>query len=112
VFADQTLELAHELLVTPERELNVDPLLERAERELLRPGDLRLCERLIGDVRERRTSPQRQRFSKELRGMLRIGALRLRDELLGPMEAQLAGLDAEEIARGAGDDRLGTERLP
>ncbi len=48
---DERLELRDELRMAPEREIGVDPLLERDRAELLEPGDLGLRERLVEEVR-------------------------------------------------------------
>ena len=40
MLGDERLELADELGVTAEREIGLDPLLERGEPQLLQPGDL------------------------------------------------------------------------
>ena len=41
-----------------ERQVRVDPLLERARPQLLEPSDLGLREALVGDVGERSPPPQ------------------------------------------------------
>jgi hypothetical protein len=46
--------------VAAEREVGLDPLLERGEAEFLEPSDLGLRERLVGEVRERVAAPQVQ----------------------------------------------------
>ena len=48
-----------------ERELGVDPLLERREPELLEPLDGRLGERLVGEVGERRPAPELERLAQQ-----------------------------------------------
>ena len=51
VLGDQCLELPDQLVVTPEREVSVDPELDCSQPDLLEPGDRRLGEALIGEVR-------------------------------------------------------------
>ena len=63
VLGDQCLELSDQLVVAPEREVGVDPQLDRCQPDLLEPGDRRLGEALVGEVRERRAPPQRQRLA-------------------------------------------------
>ncbi len=58
---DERLELGDELRVAPEREVGLDPLLERDGAQLLEPGDLGLRERLVEEVGERRAAPERER---------------------------------------------------
>ena len=65
-------------------ELGVDPLLERRQPQLPETGALRLRERLVGEVGERRPAPQRKRLAQLLRCPLGIGAAGLGDE---PLEA-------------------------
>ena len=63
---DQPLELSDHRAVAAEREVDVDPLLDRGHAELLEAGDLRLRERLVGEVRQRRPAPQVERLAKSL----------------------------------------------
>ncbi len=63
VLGDERLELSDQLVVAPECEVGVDPELHRCQPDLLEPGDRRLGEALVGEVRERRASPQRQRVA-------------------------------------------------
>ena len=63
VLGDECLELPDQLVVAPEREVGVDPELDCCQPDLLEPGDRRLGEALVGEVRERRASPQRQRVA-------------------------------------------------
>ncbi len=58
---DQLLELADELAVSPEREIGVDPILERRQSKLPEPDDLGLRKRLPGEITERRSAPERKR---------------------------------------------------
>ena len=63
VLGDQCLELPDQLVVAPECEVGVDPELDCCQPDLLEPGDGRLGEALVGEVRERRAPPQRQRVA-------------------------------------------------
>jgi hypothetical protein len=60
VLGGECLELADELGVLARREIRVDPLLERAEAQLLELRRMRLRERLVGEVGQRRPAPQRE----------------------------------------------------
>ena len=62
----QRLELADQLGIAAERELRLDPPLDRGQAQLLEPGDLRLSERLVGEVGQRRAAPERQRLGRQL----------------------------------------------
>ena len=48
--------------MVPELEIRLDPMLERAEPQFLEARDLRLGERLIREIGERRAAPQAQRL--------------------------------------------------
>ncbi len=63
VLGDERLELSDQLVVAPECEVGVDPELDCCQPDLLEPGDGRLGEALVGEVRERRAPPQRQRVA-------------------------------------------------
>ena len=47
------------------RQVDFDPLLERAEPKLLEAADLRLGERLVCEVGERRPAPETESIAKE-----------------------------------------------
>jgi hypothetical protein len=55
-----TLGVSTGLDVASKAKLGVDPVLDRAEPDLLEPGDLLLGPGRVGDVVERRASPQPQ----------------------------------------------------
>ena len=63
VLRDERLELSDELGVAPECKVGVDPELHRCQPDLLEPGDRRLGEAFVGELRERRASPERQRVA-------------------------------------------------
>src|SRR5262249_21256922 len=69
---DQSLELGDELVVTPERQIGLDPLFDRRDPGLLEARDLGLSERVECEVCERGSAPERQSFEQRLRGLLRI----------------------------------------
>ena len=60
VLCDKRLELADQLSILAEREVGLDAQLDRGKPDLLEPGDRRLGEALVRDVRERRPPPQRE----------------------------------------------------
>ena len=59
----------------PSAQLGVDPLLDGGEPELLEPRDRRRSERLVCEVRERRSAPQRKPLAQQRGGAL-VGAVR------------------------------------
>ena len=98
-----------------EREVRLDPLLQRDEPELVEPGDLGLGEGLVEEVRERRPSPERECLAERTLGRTRIAA-RERRATLGreadePMDVHALGLELEDIARSARHDGFRAERL-
>ena len=99
----ERLELGHERELTAERELGVDPLLDRREAQLLESLDLDSRERLELQIGERPPLPEALRGAQSLGGRGRVaGRERLppgRDEPLEALEVELAGLDAEQVAR-------------
>ena len=65
VLSDKRLELPDEVDVPAERQVDVDPLDQRAQAKLLEPTDLTLGERLVGELGERRAAPHRERFVQQ-----------------------------------------------
>ena len=61
------LQLGDQIRMPAESELRVDPRLERRPPSLLQPGDLRLGERLEGQVGQRGASPQPERLPQSPR---------------------------------------------
>ena len=117
----ERLELRDERQLATERELCIDPLLDRRQTKLLEALDLDARERLELEIGERPPLPQalgrtqRVRRGGEIAGRARLTSLC--DEPLEALEVELAGLDAQQVAGRAGDQaRLvagrRTERLP
>ena len=65
----QRLQFGDERPVLSERKPGVDPFLERRQPKLLQPRDLGLDERLIGEIRERRSAPERDRLPEQRCGL-------------------------------------------
>ena len=101
VLSDERLELPDEVGVPAERQVGVDPLDQRIQAKLLEPTDLVLGERLIGELRERRAAPHRERFAQQRRRTLRVtGGLRrapVREPLPEPVDVELTLPDTECI---------------
>ena len=102
VLCNERLELADQLVVAGQREVGVDPQLDRGHPDFLEPGNGGLGEALVDEVRERRTSPQRQRVAQPLR---RVGrepagehAPALVDQPLEALEVELVRSDADQVA--------------
>ncbi len=94
---DESLQLADQLVVASQSEICVDPLLERGEPKLLEPGDLRLRERLVREVGQRRPAPERERVTEPIGRQLRVVA----SERLSPL--------LEPALEDGGVERLGTD---
>jgi len=67
VSGGQRLQLTDQIRVPAEREIGFDTVLEDPGPQLLQPRDLRVRERFIADVGQRRTAPQRQRLPEDRR---------------------------------------------
>ena len=87
----QAFEFRHHRLVTTQCEQGGDAVLDTVDPQLLQPG--RLCdrERRIGDVRQRRPSPQRQRTFRQ--GQRELGIA------LGPRPFANRGRDVQSVSR-------------
>jgi hypothetical protein len=87
--------------VTTQRQIRLEPLLQRGQPQLLELGDRQLRERLIAEIRQRCTSPHRQPGSQRAGGLLRVPSGKLLASALEqtpePVDIQLPGLDAKHI---------------
>ena len=114
VVADQRLQLAHQLGRSAECEVGLDPILYRVQAQLLEARDLRLCERVVGEIRIGRAPPQLEGLRERSRRGRRVSGLGRRPAVAQqPREAtgvELVGLDAQHVPGGAGDQQLA--RLP
>ena len=77
VLADQQLELGDELGTRAEREIRLDPLLQGLDPELLEPRDLGLRPGLVGELGQRRPSPERERLPQHPVRLGRVGGPRV-----------------------------------
>src|SRR5439155_1584604 len=80
VLRDERLQLADELLVAAKREIGVDTVGERRQVNLLESPDLRLRKGLVGEIRERRSAPEREGFEKRPCRQPRSGSRRPSDQ--------------------------------
>ena len=99
-----------------ELELGLDQVLERCEAELLEPADLGLCERFIGEIRQRRAAPQREPELHCLGCALRAAPGELSPSLLNePLETagvDTLWIDLKLVAMLARDEKLRAARVP
>ena len=107
---DELLELGHQRCVPADREIGLDPLLERGVPELLevRRG---VAGGLAGEVGERRAAPERQRLGEALGRNRRLGTVRVVDESHEAVEVELAVVDTQQVPRRSRDEPL-AELLP
>ena len=113
---DQRLELADERSVAAERQVGFDPLLDSDQAQLLEPSDLGLGEWLVGEVRQRRATPELECPLQALRGTAGIARLasrhRRRRLVLEAMRIEFARPDADQVsARARGEHRAGCPPL-
>ena len=97
VLGDQRRQLARQIGVAAEREVGVDARLHRAQPQILQPGRLRPGGRRIGQLAERRPTPQAQRGGELAPRRLGIA---------GPQRRGTGGgalLERGHIARFGGD---------
>ncbi len=102
VLANEQLELTDQLGMAAEREILVDPGLEAREPQLGQPPDLAGREALVGEVRQRRPPPERERLR-------RLSRLREPDE---PGEVELTVADAEAVTGRCRLETAPADHLP
>ena len=95
VGGDEHVELADERRMEPPFEVSVDTGLEGGQPALLEPRRLDLGKRLVGDVGERRATPERESLP-ERAGLPRGG------EALEPLDVELVDLDTDADSRAHG----------
>jgi hypothetical protein len=111
-------ELRDELFGAPTRELRLDSIFDRRDAQLLEPDDLVLREGLVGEVAERRASPQLQRRTELLRRLLLVARGErgppLRQRLLEAVAVELAGANLQRVGPADGTQRFAAagELLP
>ena len=112
MLANERLEFPDQTSVPAERELGLDPLLEGFELQLIEAEDLAGRKALRSEFAERPAAPERESFPKPAQRIVRRQLPRLADELLEPLEVELAGIDAQRVSRSARVDAVLTEQLP
>jgi hypothetical protein len=107
VLLDERGELADQLAVTPEREVGLDPVLQRRQTQLLEARDGRLRERLIAEIGQRGAAPQPESVTQQYDRPRRIaGGERLTsllDQRAKAVDVELAVRDPQQVAAAAGD---------
>jgi hypothetical protein len=96
----------------PERELDVEPILERPEPEVVEPAQLVAREGLRFELGERPPTPQGQRRTQPLRPQLHLHGLAcFGQESFEPHDVDGVLLELEPVARRLRDQPLRSEQL-
>ena len=110
LLAHEPLELGNQLRVAPQRELGLDPLLERRQPLLFQPRSLGAGEG-VAQLGQRRSTPQGQPFPEQPGGLGGLLRARRRHQPLEAMEVELTVADPDEVAGGLRQDQIPAERL-
>ena len=98
-----------------EREIGVDPQLERIQTERAEPFGLARGNGLAREVGERCTAPEPEGRVERVRGLARPAVAerpaRAGDELLEPRRVQLVRLDREPVAGSSSLEPLASDRV-
>src|SRR5690242_7338804 len=113
MLAHKHRRLGHRLLGTPSRELRLEQPLTREQTELLEPRDKRLEHLLVGQVAERRPTPQRERRSQRIPSLARTLVVECpTTKISEPLELeQVDGLSPDAIPGTFGLDRRTPKQL-
>jgi len=110
---DEAFELHDRVPVPPQRQVRIDPRLQRGQAQLIEPGDVALEALLEREVRERRPAPERERV---LENPSRIGGpaggqrrSALVDRRLEALRVDGAGRDPQLVARRPGHEQARLE---
>ena len=112
---DELLQLAHHVGVSPERQVGLDPPLEREHSELLEAPCNGVEQRLLREVGERATAPEGEARREGRGGHSGIAVLEraasLVRELLEALQVERPGLHREHVPSAARLDRLLSQGL-
>lgn len=111
VLGQQPLQLRDQLRAPSRLEIGVDAALDRAHVELVETCDLSLEPDLVGDVRERRASPEIEGVCKVLRPLLRRQRVRIAYELLEAAKIDRVCGDTKCVTPFPAHEHVRTERL-
>ena len=106
----QRLELANQLLVAADGEIDIDALLDRRYASLFKARDLGLSECVEGEICEGGPAPERQSFEQRPSGLLRISLAKrapaVFHEPLESIAVEVVGRDAEHVPGTACEEDL------
>ena len=98
----ERLQLGDELGVPAEREVGLDPVLERGYVHLVEARDLVLGKALVGEIRQREAAPECQRLPELLARRLRIAGgerrAAVRHAALEAVAVELVRLEPQHVA--------------
>jgi hypothetical protein len=116
VLRHDRLELADDLAVAAEREVGLEPILERVLVQARQPGGLGDRPGLVRELGEGIAAPERQRLAQRLGGSSRVAAAERRPRLRGePLERDRVDrrlVQLERVPGRARDEEPGPEDAP
>ena len=100
MIGDQLSELTGQQAVLAQRQPHLGLCFQRGQPLLLQPCDRRPGEHGVGEVRQRRAAPQRQRIGEQPGPVLKItGHASLLGQRRKPAFVQRPGFDLQQVAR-------------
>ena len=115
MLGDELPQLADHDLVAPKGEVGVDPVLDGAQAKLLEPCDLRLGERLVRELRQGRSAPERECLPDAIGGRGGVAGAEAAPPDLDECDelVDVTGLrgDVEDVAQPLRHERLVAVRL-
>jgi hypothetical protein len=112
MLTSELLELTGELGVATDGEVRVDATLECHEPQFVETRAHGVRERLVDEIGERGTAPQRQRAAEPVRGDGRRRPVGFAHQLLEAVQVERRGSDVDRVAAPAGGDDVAAEYLP
>ena len=115
VITHEPFELADDLCVPAEREVGLQPQLERGQAQLLQPPDLVARERLVLELRKRRPAPEPEGFAQQLAGRCGVtlpeSFASPTQQSLEPLQVERARLDPQQVPSRPRLERTRIEQL-
>jgi hypothetical protein len=97
--------------MTPQREIRVDQILQRGEVQILEASGLDPCERLVAELRQRRSPPEGERTAEQDGRLSRIDVARFGDDPFEAMDIDLLRVDLEHVPGRPSHERTGRQHL-
>ena len=116
MLADEPRQLAHDLGVTAERQVDPHAQLQARQAQPFETGDLVAGERLELEIGKRSAAPETERLAEHLTrlegGTLGLQTAALIEQPLEPLEVEGALGESQQIPRRPRLERVLTEQLP